>query len=57
MENQNKIVNVLREAVPSETMVSRAHLSLNVVVQALKTISALDVQKVQQKMTLLKKMS
>ena len=54
MENQNEIVNVLGDAAPSETTVSGAHSSLNVVVQALKTIPAVDVQKVQQKMALLK---
>ena len=55
MENRNKIVNVLGDAAPSETMVSGAHSSLNMVVQALKTIQAADVQKVQQKMALLKR--
>ena len=55
MENQNEIVNVLGDAAPLETTVSEAHVSLNVVVQALKTIPAVDVQKVQQKMTLLNK--
>ena len=37
MENQIKIVNVLGDAAPLDTKVSRAHSSLNVVVQALKT--------------------
>ena len=43
------------DAAPSETTVSGAHLCLNVVVQALKTIPAVDAQKVQQRMPLLKK--
>ena len=55
MENQNGIVNVLGDSAASETSVSGARSSLNVVVLALKTIPTADVQKVQQKMTLLKK--
>ena len=48
------IYKMLREMV-TETTVSGAHSSLNVAVQALKTTPAENVQKVQQKMTLLKK--
>ena len=56
MKIETKIVNVLGgDAESSETTVSGAHSSLNVVLQALKTIPAVDVQNVQQKMTLLKK--
>ena len=43
MKNQNKIVNILGDAAPLETTVSGAHSSLNVIVQALKSIPAVDV--------------
>ena len=47
MDNQNEIVIVLGDVAPSETTVSGAHSSLNVVIQALKTIPVVDVRKVQ----------
>ena len=43
MKNQNETVNVLGDAAATETTISGAHSSLNVVVQALKTILAVDL--------------
>ena len=44
----NKLVNVLKDAVTSKTMVYSGHLSLNVAIQALKMIPTVDTQRVKE---------
>ena len=47
MESNKKIVNVLRDIAPSKQWFVSGHLSLNIVIQALKLIPAVDAPKVQ----------